>query len=246
MHTSPYLAPGRHRSALSEAMLVSPHTNVREQDAIESLLFMSSPGNSANLKHAFPSSSSQPLPSTHAGPHYPQHPQRHALPTSQPRKSLPSGRPGHHARSHSHSHAQQPTIPKRVGFEKSPSSAMDIDDPPLPFGSPMSVVSRGTPRQTPLPPQQQQRRTPLMNGSHDPQAQTPRLKQLPVSAGLTLSSKPRPVLADADIDAMLDRAVAAAAADGGGSDSDEGEICIPVPGASGRARREGAAGVVGV
>ncbi|KAJ4285938.1 hypothetical protein N0V88_008213 [Collariella sp. IMI 366227] len=68
---------------VNHAMLVSPHTNVREQTAIESLLFMSSPGNSANLKHAFPGSSSQPLPSAHQ----PQQ-QRTALPTSQPRKSL--------------------------------------------------------------------------------------------------------------------------------------------------------------
>ncbi|GAB1318424.1 Cell cycle transcriptional repressor whi5 [Madurella fahalii] len=193
---SPYVGAGRHRT-MAEAILVSPHTNVREQDAIESLLFMSSPGNSANLKHAFPSSSSQPLPSGH------NQPQRTALPTSQPRKSLPTGRPTHHARSQSQTH-------KRVGFEKSPME-MDIDEP---FGTPMS---RGTPRRR-------------INGSHgEVHAPVPRLKHLPVSAGLTVSSKPRPTLADEDIDRMLDRAAAE------DSDSD-GEIHIPVQ----RARRDGA------
>ncbi|KAK4156132.1 hypothetical protein C8A00DRAFT_12931 [Chaetomidium leptoderma] len=225
LHTSPYLAPGRHRSAISEAMFVSPHTNVREQDAIESLLFMSSPGNSANLKHAFPSS--QPLPSSHshAAPQ-----QRTALPTSQPRKSLPSGRPTHHARS-------QSQTTKRVGFEKSP-SAMDIDEPSphLGGGSPMSV-SRGTPRR---------RINSNINGSHHHpphgehavNAPAPRLKQLPVPAGLSVVSRPRPALADDEIDRMLDRAVAAAEED---SDS-EGEIQLPVQ----RARRDGAARVGGV
>jgi hypothetical protein len=183
-------------------MLVSPHTNVREQDAIESLLFMSSPGNSANLKHAFPPSASQPLPSSHA----PQ--QRTALPTSQPRKSLPSGRPSH-ARSQSHSHSQ--TTAKRVGFEKSP-SAMDIDEP-FTGGSPMSV-SRGTPRRR-------------VNGHHGGEVQhhyqpTPRLKQMPVSAGLTLASKPRPALADDEIDRMLDRA----AAEGEGESDSDGVVGV--------------------
>lgn len=215
LHTSPYPAPGRHRSATTDAMLVSPHTNVREQDAIESLLFMSSPGNSANLKHAFPSSASQPLPSNHLAP------QRTALPTSQPRKSLPTGRPPHHARSQSHSH---PHTQKRVVFDKSP-SAMDIDEPFV-GGSPMSVT-RGTPRRK-------------MNGDHHAPAQvpaaapTPRLKQLPVSTGLTLSSKPRQALADDEIDRMLDRAAA-----DGDSDSD-GEIELPDVG---RARRDDAGAV---
>ncbi|KAK4040646.1 hypothetical protein C8A01DRAFT_35299 [Parachaetomium inaequale] len=239
LHTSPYLPPGRHRSAMSEAMLVSPHTNVREQDAIESLLFMSSPGNSANLKHAFPTSASQPLPSSHGHGHGHAAPppptttttQRTALPTSQPRKSLPSGRPPHHARSQSHS---QPHTLKRVNFEKSP-SAMDIDEPAFTGGSPMSVT-RGTPRRR-------------MNGEvhpHPHQAHaahghvpTPRLKQLPVSAGLTVSSKPRQALADDEIDRMLDRAAAV----DGDSDS-EGEIELPGVGV-GRGRRDGV-GVVGV
>ncbi|KAK4121531.1 hypothetical protein N657DRAFT_665338 [Parathielavia appendiculata] len=244
LRASPYLPPGRHRSAMSEAMLVSPHTNVREQDAIESLLFMSSPGNPANLKHAFPlTSASQPLTSSsHAPPQ-----QRTALPTSQPRKTLPSGRPPHHARSQSHPHSQ-PTTSKRVGFELKSPSAMDMDDGPLytggGAGSPMSGVSRGTPL-----------RKRLNGGTHhhhhggsdtyhsyQPHGHaaqttglTPRLKQMPVSAGLTVQpSKPRPALADDEIDRMLDRAAAAADEE---SDS-EGEIELPP--APGRSSRPGA------
>ncbi|KAL2163907.1 hypothetical protein VTH06DRAFT_3119 [Thermothelomyces fergusii] len=254
--SSPYLAPVRHRNTISEAMLVSPHTNVREQDAIESLLFMSSPGNSANLKHAFPStSSSQPLPSSsHAPPQ-----QRTALPTSQPRKSLPTGRPQiHHgrSRSQSHSHPQSSQPVKRVGFDRSP-SAMDVDDPPSTTGGGGgggdSPGSRGTPRRR-------------ANGDHhhhhhhqhqhyyhssgpaqaQAQAQAPRSKQqIAVSAGLTVSSKPRRPLADDEIDRMLDQAAAAADAD---SDSD-GEIELPSAAAAAprpppvgvaRTRRDGA------
>ncbi|KAK3353907.1 hypothetical protein B0T25DRAFT_222856 [Lasiosphaeria hispida] len=203
---SPYLGTTHQRTPVVDPILYSPHQNVREQDAIESLLFMSSPGNSANLKHTFPSSS-QPLPSGHGGP------QRTALPTSQPRKSLPSGRPIHHARSQSQTQ-------KRVGFEKSPGD-MDIDEP---FGTPQS---RGTPRRR-------------FNGSvshgygeihvttHVP---GPRLKPLPLSTGLMVPSRPRPVLGDEDIERMLTRA----GADDDDSDS-EGEIQIPVS----RARRDGA------
>ncbi|KAK0736191.1 hypothetical protein B0T21DRAFT_411383 [Apiosordaria backusii] len=191
-----YASTSQHRSSLADAMGFSPHQNNAEKDAIESLLFMSSPGNSANLKHAFPSSS-QPLPSGHAGPF------RTALPTG--RRTLPSSRPMHHARS-------QSQVQKRVGFEK-PITEMEIDEP------------QGTPRGT--------ARTRINGGAHD--SAPPRLKHLPVSAGLTLSSKPpRPVLADADIDRMLE--AAAAAAD---SDSD-GEIQLPVR----KARRDGAQPVV--
>ncbi|KAK0732051.1 hypothetical protein B0H67DRAFT_525573 [Lasiosphaeris hirsuta] len=202
---SPYLGTRHQSTPVVDPILYSPHQNVREQDAIESLLFMSSPGNSANLKHTFPSSS-QPLPSGSSGP------QRTALPTSQPRKSLPSGRPIHHARS------QSQTL-KRVGFEKSPGD-MDVDEP---FGTPQS---RGTPRRR-------------INGSVShgygeihvaTHAPGPRLKPLPLSTGLTVPSRPRPVLGDEDIESMLTRAAAA-------DDSDsEGEIQIPVP----RTRRDGA------
>ncbi|KAK4224450.1 hypothetical protein QBC38DRAFT_16747 [Podospora fimiseda] len=133
LHSSSYPGPAspgpangflsaHHRASLADAMGLSQHQNNAEKDAIESLLFMSSPGNSANLKHAFPSSS-QPLPSGHTAP------QRTPLPSA--RKSLPSARPVH-GRS-------QSGVQKRVGFEKSPME-IDIDEP---YGSPMS---RGTPR----------------------------------------------------------------------------------------------------
>ncbi|CRK40238.1 hypothetical protein BN1708_008169 [Verticillium longisporum] len=107
------------RMPLADPILFSPHQNVREQDAIETLLFMSSPGNSTNMKHGYApaTSSSQPLPGT-----------RHALPTSQPRKSLPSHRP-------------QPP-PKRVGFEKS-TSMMEMDvDADSQTGTPRTAVRR--------------------------------------------------------------------------------------------------------
>ncbi|KAK3323244.1 hypothetical protein B0T19DRAFT_200412 [Cercophora scortea] len=198
---SPYIGNAHHRTPMADPILFSPHQNVREQDAIESLLFMSSPGNSANLKHAFPTLSSQPPPSSQGTS------QRTALPTSQPRKSLPSGRPAHHMRSQSHTQ-------KRVGFEKSPGH-MDIDEPSG------ATNSRATPRR---------KLNGSLGGHQEAQAPPPRLKQLPVSSGLTVPSRPRPALGDEDIDRMLDRVAA-----DDGSDS-EGEIQIPVA----RVRRDGA------
>ncbi|KAH8913049.1 hypothetical protein BR93DRAFT_872499 [Coniochaeta sp. PMI_546] len=186
---SPYPGSEHQRTPVVDPMLFSPHQtpqqNVREQDAMEALLFMSSPGNSANLKHTFPSSS-QPLNRN-----------RTALPGSQPRKSLPSGRPTQNPVPHPYASSQ----PKRVGFENS--GVMDLDDPASPY-------SRGTPRRK-------------INGASDVRNATPaRLKQLPLSSGLAGPSRPRPRLADEDIDRMLD----SVAADDS-SDSD-GEIVIPV------------------
>ncbi|KAK7998186.1 hypothetical protein PG989_006226 [Apiospora arundinis] len=120
--------PGTHisRTPNMDPIIFSPHQNVREQEALETLVFMSSPGNSANLKHAFPSSQQSrnggsnahrtALPGSRLGPGADAH---------QMRKSLPTGRQG-----------------KRVGFEKSPStvSDMDVDEA---YGSPQI---RGTPR----------------------------------------------------------------------------------------------------
>ncbi|KAK1758847.1 cell cycle transcriptional repressor whi5 [Echria macrotheca] len=171
---SPYSASAQ-RTPTVDTMHFSPHTNVREQDAIESLLFMSSPGNSANLKHTFPSSS-QPLPSGHNGP------QRTALPTSQPRKSLPNGRPLH-ARS-------QSQVQKRVGFEKVVSE-MEGGDPYL----------RGAPR----------RKVNGTGGYSHGDVQYPgtKTKPLSVSAGLVAPSKSRPQIGDADIDRLLADAAAA-------------------------------------
>ncbi|KAI1453873.1 hypothetical protein F4805DRAFT_356270 [Annulohypoxylon moriforme] len=188
---------GSIRTPNVDPILFSPHQNVREQEALETLMFMSSPGNSANVKHAFPSSipssqSSQPLQ-----PPQGRNSGRTALPTSrlgsgieassQGRKSLPTARPQSH-------HAPQV---KRVGFEKSPGNygGMDIDDP---HGSP---YSRGTPR----------RRT---NGS------APR-PSLSIPAGLGGSSRPRTSLRGDDIERMLDRVAADDSSDS------EGEIHLP-------------------
>ncbi|KAI8666300.1 hypothetical protein NCS57_00854500 [Fusarium keratoplasticum] len=124
----PTLQTGSRSRTTGDPMLFSPHQNVREQDAIESLLFMSSPGNSANLKHAFSPTGS---PGPNLGAARPL--VRHALPSG-PRKPLPS----------SQRHAQ-PT--RRPGFDKSPmppppGSPMDLDSPQQSYGTP----GRGTPR----------------------------------------------------------------------------------------------------
>lgn len=113
----------------ADPVLYSPHQNVREQDAIETLLFMSSPNNSANLKHTFspvgsPAPSSQPAPRSTG---------RQPLPGG-PRKALPTQRPSGSA--------------KRVGFEAStgmtpmPDSPMDLDSPQQTY----NVSSKGLPR----------------------------------------------------------------------------------------------------
>lgn len=119
---------GSRTKSLVDPILFSPQPNVREQDAIESLLFMSSPGNSASLKHAF-------SPTGSPGPHVVRAVQtRHALPSG-PRKPLPTSQ-----------RQQYPN--KRLGFEKSPvmppppGSPMDLDSPRQPHYTP----NRGTPR----------------------------------------------------------------------------------------------------
>jgi hypothetical protein len=61
-----------------------------------------------------------------------------------------------------------------------------------------------------------------LRGNDRQHASVARLKQLPLSAGLSGPSRPRPRLADEDIDRMLDRVAAEDS-----SDSD-GEIIIPV------------------
>ncbi|KAK1981375.1 hypothetical protein LZ30DRAFT_592781 [Colletotrichum cereale] len=182
------------RTPLLDPVLFSPHQNVREQDAIESLLFMSSPGNSANMKNTYLSSMASNAPS------------RHALPGSQPRKSLPS---------------QRPVPQKRVGFEKSPGGMTAVSDMDIDMDSPQS---RGPTRRR-------------INGSASfsagsgPGTLRPQLS-LPAALGST--SRPRPRLADADIERMIDQAAQA----GDSSDDDDGEIQIPP-----RNRPEGAVGV---
>ncbi|OHE90801.1 hypothetical protein CORC01_13907 [Colletotrichum orchidophilum] len=174
--------------------LFSPHQDVREQDAIESLLFMSSPGNSANMKHNYSSSVASNLSG------------RHALPSSQPRKSLPS---------------QRPVPQKRVGFEKSPGGMTAVSDMDIDMDSPQS---RGPMRRR-------------INGSASFSGGTigsTLRPQLSLPAALGSTSRPRPRLADADIERMIDQAAQA----GDSSDDDDGEIQIP-----GRNRPEGTVGV---
>ncbi|KAF9880219.1 hypothetical protein CkaCkLH20_02173 [Colletotrichum karsti] len=174
-----------------DPILFSPHQNVREQDAIESLIFMSSPGNSANMKHNYSQSVASNLPG------------RHALPNSQPRKSLPTQRP-----------AQQ----KRVGFEKSPGGMTTVSDMDVDMDSPQS---RGPVRRR-------------VQGSASFSAGSTLRPQLSLPAALGSTSRPRPRLADADIERMIDQVAQA----GDSSDDDDGEIQIP-----GRSRPEGSVGV---
>ncbi|KJR88336.1 Nrm1 [Sporothrix schenckii 1099-18] len=205
-HTPSTLDSGHVRTPTADPILYTPHQNVREQDAIETLLFMSSPGNSSNMKHFPPISSSQPLP---AGHHDPQQynnvmsPQRHGLPGSAPRKSLPTGRPN------APTYGSQPALGRRGGHHRSPSE-MDLDEP---YGTPYSRSNKGTPKRR-------------ANGAFDgTNVLSPRMKvPLSMPSGLSSTSKPRPALDEDDIEKMLDRAAAASADD---SSDSESEILIP-------------------
>lgn len=111
-------------SRAPDGLLYSPHQNVREQDAIETLLFMSSPNNSANLKHTFSPSVS---PAPQQGP-------MNGTPRAADGHMYRKGLPG-----------QRPTVPqRRVGFDKSPAmgppgSPMELDSPQQqPYQSPSS------------------------------------------------------------------------------------------------------------
>ncbi|KAL5624691.1 hypothetical protein BROUX41_004751 [Berkeleyomyces rouxiae] len=180
------------------AMVFSPHQNVREQDAIESLLFMSSPGNPANLKSTyagpltspqtsglrqFPPSSSAPAGTTSQ--------QRRSLPGSQPRKTLPSHRP---------------TAAKRVdsdgnSYEDSEQN-VDLCSPPL-------GGTRGVPR----------RRVDL-KGAYVSGTDHGKLHlTLPSALDAPIGNHIR--LADEDIDRMLERVAAEE------SEDDDDEIQIP-------------------
>lgn len=124
---------------LSRAPSASPHTpgpssqpatrqpsmSRAEQDVAESLLFMSSPGNSTNLKHTFSPSISpgaqKPLPPRNTGG-------RHALPSG-PRKALPSQRPAVSGK-------------KAGGMAPPPASPMDLASPQSTHLSP----TRGAPK----------------------------------------------------------------------------------------------------
>ncbi|KAI9172591.1 hypothetical protein HJFPF1_02097 [Paramyrothecium foliicola] len=124
-----HINTGHSRSQPVDPILFSPHQNEREQDAIESLLFMSTPGNSANLKHTFSptgSPGSQTSGLSKGGG-------RHALPSG-PRKALPSQR-------------QQPPQ-KKIGLDRSPGvavvpgSPMDLDSPQQAYLSPHRAIQR--------------------------------------------------------------------------------------------------------
>ncbi|KAL1892413.1 hypothetical protein Cpir12675_004566 [Ceratocystis pirilliformis] len=189
------------------SMVFSPHQNVREQDAIESLLFMSSPGNSANLKNSYagslaspltqsglrhlPFSSSAPAESTGSS-------QRHALPDSQPRKNLSS---------------RKPAAAKHIVFDGN--SLDDADCETNASGSllDMSVGARGT-----------LRRRVGLSGSYiagpgyGPGSSHSNLHlQLPLALDTPMQTR----LADEDIDRMLERVAAE------DSEEDDDEIQIP-------------------
>lgn len=153
------------RTPQVDPILFSPHQNAREQEALETLMFMSSPGNSANMKNnrAAANAARTALPTSRLG--------MGAEASTPPRKSLPTGRPGVHASG----------AGKRVGFERSPSEAsqMQLDEP---YGSPQA---HGTPRRRMTAPGQR--------------------PSLSMPAGLG-PARSRPTIQDEDIERMLDKA----------------------------------------
>ncbi|KAG6032176.1 hypothetical protein E4U41_007299 [Claviceps citrina] len=196
-------------------MMPSPHKNVREQDAIESLLFMSSPKNSANLKHSFtPSGSPGPQPD---GQHQHQHQRpppppppprtvgdRHALPSAaSSRRGLPSTRP--------------PLPAKKVGSDKTPGMP-----PPAPSAMDLDYSSQRQQHDTSTKPTAKR---------HAPVHRRP---AIPLASGLGHGSghgTSRKTLRDEDIERMLDRASAEL-----GDSSDDEEIQLPSRGRNGLAR----------
>ncbi|PHH59947.1 hypothetical protein CDD81_2346 [Ophiocordyceps australis] len=147
-----------------------------EQDAAESLLFMSSPGNSANLKHTFspvPSPAIQallnPAPPRNTGT-------RHALPDG-PRKALPSHRPPMAGR------RAETTKPGAMPLHLNPVD----EDPPRHF---QRASDRGGPKR------------PVNDTVYRPRT------LLPLPTGLPLGNGPRRKLQTADIELMLDHAMA--------------------------------------
>lgn len=186
----------------SDPMAISPTHNNREKDAMEALLFMSSPGNSASLKGHFPTS--QPVvPPLRVGTSSLHSSQRTALPTSAPkRKSLPNGRPAPSSQPLPSGHSPK----KRVGFGRSPSafSEMDIDDPSSPrrhaaYARPAAPVAQ------------------KVNGTNHTKFAAPS------SGALGKTSRPKPRLSVERLDEVLDRMAAEASS----SDS-ECEIELPV------------------
>lgn len=202
-------------------MVVSPTHNNREKDAMEALLFMSSPGNSANLKQ-FPRPT-QPLERVRNGASAAFTSQRTALPTSAPkRKSLPNGRPTHSSQPLPSAHSPK----KRVGFGRSHStlSEMDIDDPTT---SPRRHAGYARPG---APPRKSNGTAADMLPPHGRFA-------VPLASASGRPTRPKPrIRSYEDLDAMLDRVAAEASS----SDSDDE---IDLSGSS--RRREGSAGIRG-
>ncbi|KAG6024761.1 hypothetical protein E4U19_007198 [Claviceps sp. Clav32 group G5] len=166
-----------------DSIINSPHKNVREQDAIETLLFMSSPGNSTNLKHSLPESASPGPNSQPSNQQSHLHPPRarHALPSSaSSRRALPSARP--------------PAQPKKVVFDKSSTSMA-----PPPLASPMDLDS---------PPQHHHASNRAgATKRHATSGPGHRRCALSLPSGLGLGNgTARRVLSDEDIERMLDRA----------------------------------------
>ncbi|KAH8765418.1 hypothetical protein F5883DRAFT_420893 [Diaporthe sp. PMI_573] len=206
---------GLHTGA--DPMVVSPTHNNREKDAMEALLFMSSPGNSANLKQF--QRPTQPLERVRNGTSAAFASQRTALPTSAPkRKSLPNGRPTHSSQPLPSAHSPK----KRVGFGRSHStlSEMDIDDPTSPrrhagYARPAVPPRKPNGTATDMLPPHGRFAVPLASASGRPTRPKPRIRSYE------------------DLDAMLDRVAAEASS----SDSDDE---IDLSGSS--RRREGSAG----
>ncbi|KAL1860550.1 hypothetical protein Daus18300_009183 [Diaporthe australafricana] len=202
-----------------DPMVVSPTHNNREKDAMEALLFMSSPGNPANLKQL--PRASQPFERVRNGASAAFTSQRTALPTSAPkRKSLPSGRPAPSSQPLPSAHSPK----KRVGFGKSHStlSEMDIDDPTSPrrhagYARPVAPRKANGTAVDMLPP----------NGKF----------AVPLASASGRPTRPKPrIRSYEDLDAMLDRVAAEASS----SDSDDE---IDLSGSS--RRREDSAGMRG-
>lgn len=195
LHITP---TNRNLSAAANPMVLSPTHNNREKDAMEALLFMSSPGNSANMKPYQPGS--QPTSNLRNGATSAPSSQRKPLPKSAPkRKGLPNGRPAPSSQPLPVSHSPQ----KRVGFGTAPAHPieMDLDDVTSPRRHPAYV--RPVHKANGL----------SANGRHP----------LPSSGGLRKPEQPRARLSLEHLDEVLDRV----AAEDDSSDS-EGEILLPI------------------
>lgn len=188
-----------HRNLRAVAEVTSPTHSKSEKEAMEALLFMSSPGNSANMKMYQPSS--QPLSNLRNGGTSVPTAQRKALPTSAPkRKGLPNGRPAHSSQPLPATHSPR----KRVGFERThtdPGDMMDLDTPP---GAGRNTAPHAR----------------VANGTW-PRARGGRFPPGPFSD--TRTAHRRPGINVEDLDKVLD-----GMADEASSSDSEGEIVLPV------------------